>query len=292
MRDAAGCTFPTDPITIDPLNEPTDLTFTSTVPNCPALTSDVVVTVVDGNPNFVYEIIAPSADAVNNGNSNNFTGLNPGTYTFRVTDAKGCAIEESYTITPVNRISVNGQLDENISCFGFTDGEITFSLTNFNTTYDYSVTGPSTFSGTGETASTIPLTGLAAGTYDITVTDNDTNCTDSATVVVEGPPAALGLSIGETQPSCIADGSVTLTANDGWGGYSYTLTNPDTSTFGTNSTGNFSGLTQTGTYTATVTDANGCQIADTFILNPAVAPVLEIVPNDICYDDTRTMNIA
>lgn len=292
VRDAAGCTFPTDPITIDPLNEPRDLTFTASTPNCPALTSDVAVMVVDGNPSFTYEIIAPAADVVNNGSSNNFTGLNPGTYTFRVTDDKGCFIEENYTIAPVNRISVNGQLDENVSCFGFTDGEITFNFTNFNTSYDYTIIGPATFSGSAETSSSLPFTGLAAGTYEITVTDNQTNCTDTASVVVEGPAAALGLTVTESQPTCTTDGSVSLVANDGWGGYSYTLTNPDTSIFGTNTTGNFSGLTQTGTYTATVTDANGCQITDTFVLDPAVAPVLEIVPNDICYDDTNGLTLT
>ncbi|NJB71468.1 gliding motility-associated-like protein/uncharacterized repeat protein (TIGR01451 family) [Saonia flava] len=298
VRDANNCTFVTNTITIDPLNEPSDLTFSATQPNCPSLTSDVTVTVVDGNTPFVFEIIAPSAIAASSsaGSSALFNGLSPNTYTFRVTDDKGCFYDESFTIGPVSPINVVGQLISNITCFSDTDGEALFTISGFNTSYDYSITGPATFSGTGETGTTIPLSGLDDGTYTITVTDNDTNCTDTASVTIAGPSAALTLSAIETQPTCIADGSVALTATGGWGGNSFTLTNPDASPFGTNTTGNFSGLTQTGLYSASVTDTNGCLVTTTFTLDPVIAPVLEIVPNDICYDSgvglTLTANVT
>ena len=123
-----------------------------------------------------------------------------------------------------------------------------------------------------------------------------TNCTATADVTVNAPAAALTLSASEIQPTCVSDGSVTLTSTGGWGGNSFTLTNPDATAFGTNSTGAFTGLTQTGTYNASVTDANGCVVTTTFTLNPAIAPVLDIVPNDTCYDDalglTLTANVT
>ncbi|SDM09339.1 SprB repeat-containing protein, partial [Kriegella aquimaris] len=292
IRDDAGCTFVTNPITVDPLNEPSDLVFSATSPNCPALTSDVTVTVTDGNPNFTYEIIAPAADAVNNGNSNVFTALEPGTYTFQITDTKGCTVQEDFTVTPVNRINALGQLDGNVTCFGLSDGVISFNITDFSTSYDYTVSGPSNFSGTAQTANILPLSGLSAGTYTITVTDNDTNCSDTDSVEVQGPVAALTLSVNVTQPSCITDGSVTLTASDGWGGYTYELTNPDTTPFGTNANGSFSGLTQTGTYNASVTDANGCVVTTSFSVDSAVAPILAITPNGVCYDDANGLTLT
>lgn len=298
VRDANGCILVTNPVTIDPLNEPSDLTFTASAPTCPALTSDVTVTVVDGNTPFVFEIIAPAAIPATtiSGGSANFDGLTPDTYTFRVTDNKGCTYEESYTIAPVIPIGVVGQLVSNISCLGDSDGEVLYTVSGFNTSYDYTVTGPSTFSGSGETNATIPLAGLPAGTYDITVTDNDTNCSDTASVTVNSPAAALVLSAIESQPSCTEDGSVVLTATDGWGGYTYSLTYPDTVTIVTNGTGAFTGLSQTGSYIASVTDANGCIATTTFNLNAALPPVLAIVPNDVCYDDltglTLTANVT
>ena len=273
-------------VTIDPLNEPSDLTFAATQPICPALTSDVTVTVVDGNTPFIFEIIAPAPIAASSisGNTADFNGLAPNTYTFRVTDDKGCTYDESFTITPVTPIDVVGQLVSNITCFGDADGEALFTVSGFNTSYDYTITGPSNFNNNGETGTTIPLAGLAAGVYDITVTDNDTNCTDTATVTIGGPVAALTLNAVETQPTCTDPGSAILTASDGWGSYDYTLTYPDLVTVVNNATGSFTNLGQTGTYSASVTDANGCIVNTSFDLNAAIAPVLDIVANDLCYD--------
>ncbi len=285
VRDDAGCTIVTPGITIDPLNEPSDLTFAATSPTCPALTADVTLTVVDGNTPFTYEIIAPASAVLNNGNNPVFTGLVPNTYTFRVTDDKGCAYDESFTIAAVAPINVVGQLVANISCVGTADGELLYTVSGFNTSYDYAITGPASFNGTAETNTTIPLNGLADGTYTITVTDTDTSCTATADVIIGAPAAALTLTVAETQPSCTTAGSVLLTGDDGWGGYSYTITYPDAVTTDTNTTGSFTALPQDGTYTVTVTDANNCTITDTFTLNAAVAPVLEIIANDICYDD-------
>lgn len=298
IRDANNCTFTTNAITLDPLNPPSDLTFVATTPNCPALTSDVTVTVVDGNTPFIFEITAPSSIATTStsGATADFDGLAPGTYTYQVTDAKGCVYSESFTIDPVSEITVVGQLISNITCFTDTDGEVTFTVADFNTDFDYAVTGPSNFSGNNETNGTIALTGLDDGTYTIVVTDNLTNCTATTDVTVNAPTAALTISATEVQPTCIVDGSVSLTSTGGWGGNSFTLTNPDASTFGTNNSGDFTGLTQTGTYTASVTDTNGCTETTTFDLDPAIAPVLAIVPNDSCYDDavglTLTANVT
>ncbi|MFS4415438.1 T9SS type B sorting domain-containing protein [Maribacter sp. 2307ULW6-5] len=295
VRDAAGCTITTDPITINALNEPTDLNFSVTAPNCPTETSEVTVSVTDGNPIFTYEIIAPLPAAVNNANSPVFADLAPGTYTFRATDALGCSIEEDLTILPVERITANGVLDSNVSCLGGLDGALTFTVGNISTTYDYNITGPASYAGaaqTGQTATNIPLTGLGAGTYTITVTDNGTNCTATANITIAEPLAPLALTANATQPTCLDDGNVRLSATGGWGGYNYTVANPDGSPFGSNTSGNFNGLVQTGTYTATVTDANGCVANTTFVLDPAVAPVLEIVPNALCYDATNGLSLT
>src|SRR5690606_12417351 len=58
VRDAKSCAFVTDPVTFDPLNPPSDLTFNATTPTCPAITSDLTATVVNGNAPFTFEIVA------------------------------------------------------------------------------------------------------------------------------------------------------------------------------------------------------------------------------------------
>lgn len=286
IRDANLCTFVTNEITIAPLNEPTDLDFTATAPNCPTQTSDVTVTVANGTAPFTFEIIAPAAVAATNttGNTATFTDLAPDTYTFMVTDAKGCTFEESFTIRPVDPIHVSGSLVRNITCFDDTDGEATFTVSGFNSTYNYIITGPTTVpAGTAVNSTSIPLTNLDNGTYTITVTDTATNCTATADVVIAAPTAALTLSANETQPTCTADGSVILTANGGWGGNDFTITYPDATTTVTNGSGTFNSLDQTGTYTVSVEDANGCIATASFILDASVAPTLAITPNTTCF---------
>jgi gliding motility-associated-like protein/uncharacterized repeat protein (TIGR01451 family) len=298
IRDDNGCTTTTDPITLDALDPPTDIAFSATNPVCPTFVSDVALTVTGGTPNLTYEIISPAGSVVNNGNNNSFTGLAPDTYMFRVTDSKGCFYDESYTIDPVTEISVTGQLLSNITCFGDTDGELQFNVANFNTDYDYSVTGPATFNGSAQTNGTISLSGLAEGTYTITVTDNFTSCTDTASVTINAPPSALTASHVVAQPSCIANGSVTITPSGGWGGNSFEITAGPVGYVlpAAQSNGIFANLNIGGTYTYTVTDSNGCVFTDTFDIIEAVAPVLAIVPNDICYDDavglTLTANVT
>ncbi|MEM9000936.1 MAG: T9SS type B sorting domain-containing protein [Bacteroidota bacterium] len=294
VRDSNGCLFVTNTIVIDPLDPPTDLTFSATAPNCPALTSDLTVSVVDGNAPFVFEITSPApiAAASTSGTSADFNGLSPDTYLFRATDAKGCVYEESFTIAPVSPITVNGQLVSNVTCFSDLDGEARFTVAGFTTSYNYTVTGPATFSGTNETNAVIDLAGLDDGTYTVTVTDNDTNCTDTSTVTINAPAVPLAIVVTETQPTCINDGAVVSNATGGWGSNSFTITYPDGTTQFTNSTGAFNNLNQSGTYAVEVTDSNGCQEATTFILNAAVAPVLSLVPNDFCYDDTMGLTLT
>ena len=294
IRDANGCIIVTPDIVIEPLNPPTDLTFTATDPLCPTMVSDVTATVVNGTAPYIFEIVAPSTIVATStsGPSADFDGLSPNTYTFRVTDAKDCVYEETYTIAPISPITAVGQLVSNITCFGDTDGEARFTVANFNTSFDYSITGPSTFSGTNETNGTIDLTNLDDGTYTITVTDNDTNCTATTNVTINGPPAPISITTNETQPTCTTPGSAQITATGGWGSYTYVLNNPDTTPVATNTNGAFNNLTQIGIYNGTVTDVNGCEAAFSFELFDAISPDLTLTPNDFCYDDATGLTLT
>uniref|UniRef100_UPI00163B3534 beta strand repeat-containing protein n=1 Tax=Croceivirga lutea TaxID=1775167 RepID=UPI00163B3534 len=294
VRDANGCTAQSSTIAIDAFVAPSDLIFTASAPVCPSNISNVSVDVVNGEGPYTFEIVTPAviAATTTTGNTATFDALVPDSYLFRVTDANGCFYEESLTIAPVTPLSVVGNLISNVTCFDDTDGEVSFTVSDFSTAYNYSVSGPQSFSGNNEANATISFANLDDGTYTITVTDVDTNCTDTASVTVNRPTAQLTLTASETQPTCSASGSVVLSATGGWGSNTFTLTNPDTTPFGSNGSGTFSNLSQTGTYTASVTDANGCTVTTTFDINPAVAPTLEIIPNDSCFDSAAGLTLT
>ncbi|MEH6769986.1 T9SS type B sorting domain-containing protein [Maribacter arcticus] len=301
IRDANDCTFVTNQIVIERPNPPTDLTIVESQITCPAQTVNLTVNAINGTAPYTYSIIAPStiAPTSTTGNEAAFNGLAPDTYTVRVTDVDGCFYDENYTINAINPMSASGTTTQPISCFGAADGIIRFNV-NFQVgqNFTYTVTGPTGVVRTGGTEAVIDnINGLVAGNYTLDIVDTDTNCTYTVTHQLEGPPSALTISnLTETQPSCLTDGSVSISAIGGWGSYTYVLNNPDASPFGNNATGTFSVLTQSGTYNGTITDANNCSIPFSFDLNPATAPVLEITPNQNCFDDavllTLTANVT
>ncbi|WP_298507231.1 hypothetical protein, partial [uncultured Maribacter sp.] len=209
--------------------------------------------------------------------------LAPDTYTFRVTDNKGCIYTENFTINPVTPMDVTGTLVANVSCVGAADGAVDFTVNGFASTYAYTINAGTAI--TAQSANTINLTGLTAGDYTIVVTDETTNCTDTSTITVNQPTNALAIdSIVPTDPTCIADGSVIISVSGGWTGYTYEIIDPS-SVSTTNTTGTFTGISDTSAaYTVNVTDANGCIVTGNFTLNPTVAPVLEVNANSLCYD--------
>jgi len=293
VKDDNGCTA-TRAITIDPLTPPTDISFSATAANCPAETSDITLTVTGGSGAITYEIIAPAASIATNA-TGVFTGLTPNTYSFRVTDAKGCSYDENYTLNPVTKINVLGTLTQNVSCQGSADGAIQYNLTGFTGNYSFTVTGPTAIAAqSGITTNPLNFSGLLAGDYTITVTDDTTNCTDTATVTVNEPAAPLVFTFALSPLTCAADGSITITATDGWGGYSYQLTEPDSNVIGPQPGNVFNALSQIGTYTISVTDAGGCTVTDTFDIVTPTNPVASIdtAASTLCYTSTGLATIV
>ncbi|MCX2718510.1 T9SS type B sorting domain-containing protein [Lentiprolixibacter aurantiacus] len=297
IRDANGCVAQTPAVVIDPLNPPTDLTFTQTAPTCPAVTADVTVSVVDGTAPYTYEIIAPAANVVNNGNNNVFAGLPPGTYTFQVTDDKGCIIQENYTVADIPQVDAISQLVSNVTCFGDTDGAFTFTVSDFATTYSYVVTNGSAAAVQSQNninlTTAISVAGLAADTYTVTITDDTTGCSTTTSVVVVGPPAALGFTYAATPVTCVQNGTITVTATDGWGGYEYQL--EDTAgpaiVVPYQSSNTFTNVVP-GSYNIYVRDAEGCETTQPVTIDPAAAPVIAFATSDLCYDSTNQASLS
>ncbi|WP_318311283.1 T9SS type B sorting domain-containing protein [Flagellimonas crocea] len=288
IRDANGCVQALPNIPFNNLDKPTNIDFSISSLDCITTTASLDLTVTGGSGTYTYEIIAPSASAVNNGSNSTFTGLGLGTYTFRVTDDEGCSYDENYAITDISSIGVQGQQTRVVTCVGGNDGEGRFLVDGFNSTYSYSIDGGPVF--TGQSDSIVPLPGLTAGSYAISVTDEETNCTDTATLVIEEPSVAFDISsLSVTDMSCQNGntGAVRINTVGGWGGNRYTLTQPDGSTRGPKNGSTFSNLIQDGEYIVSVTDANGCSVTDRFTLTRLEAPTLTLDngASDFCYDN-------
>src|SRR5439155_2479166 len=93
--------------------------------------------------------------------------------------------------------------------------------------------------------------GLCAGNYTCTITDNTGATTTTSVTITQ--PTAISSSVNPTNISCNGgtNGQATVTASGGTG----TLTYNWTPSGGTNATATGLGA---GTYSCTITDANGC----------------------------------
>jgi gliding motility-associated-like protein len=193
----------------------------------------------------------------------NRTGLNEGSYTVTVTDANSCSASASATVTqPASALAATVSSATNVSCFGGNNGAINISATGGTTTYNYNW-------GSGIT--TQNRTGLASGTYRVTITDAN-SCSASASATITQPASALSVSVlSTTNIACFgaSNGAITISATGGTTAYSYNWGSGIT-------TQNRTGLAD-GTYRVTVTDANSCSAsASATITQPASALVVAV----------------
>lgn len=268
IRDTNICTAITNDITVDALNPPTDMDFTSTPVTCPALTSDITISnVVGGTGVLEYQIIAPASAVTVYQTSNVFTALAPDTYTFQVRDENDCIYTEFFTIDPIPNPTINVVLTEALDCTATPDAELTGTVTGTAPfTYEVSIDG-APYSALGSTATIFTYNTSTAGTYQFQVTDAN-GCTAESSVITVNPisPPAFSAVV-ESQPILCngdANGSISVTIDDTVGTPPFSI-NVNNDTTGTNYGTQTSGLTA-GTYTITITDANSCATSETITL--------------------------
>ena len=184
-------------------------------------------------------------------------GLAAGTYTATLLDGNGCdtvisiVIPESPILTSVISDSIN------VSCTGGNNGSATVSAMGGTAPYTY-LWDINAGSQTDTTA-----TGLAVGTYNVVVTDNN-GCTSNVSVTISEPVAAISLVITTSDISCygLNDGTATATPSGGTPPYTYLWS----LNAGNQTTSTATNLPQ-GAYSITVTDTNGCIIQPGIIIN-------------------------
>lgn len=215
--------------------------------------------------------------------SGSFTGLAPNTYTIIVQNALGCQATGTATIIePIQLTAIPGFQNE--SCFGACDGFVVVAPGGGTSPYNFSWVGASGVVGT----STV-VNSLCVGTYTVTVTDNN-GCFVTAPTTVSGPTQVIITAINTTPEQCPFDcqGTITVFASGGTGGYQYSADNG--ATF---QPANAFINVCTGAYTIVVEDNTGC--AATGITNIAAPSPLIITPSTtdtVCIGQSTTITAS
>ena len=233
------------------VSEPPQITASaevSTPVTCNGGTAIVTITASGGSGALSYTF---------NGNTNStgvFTGVNAGNnLNWSVTDANNCGPVIG-TINVIQPTALTASISENtsISCFGET-AEIKITATGG--------TGAISYTFNGITNSTGVFTGINAGTYNWSVTDDNSCGPVGGTYDVIQPSDIVINSIGSNSAICAGSTlNLTSSATGGTGTLLYSWTGPNGFTASNSQNPNILNATPaaSGTYTLTVIDANNC----------------------------------
>lgn len=215
--------------------------------------------------NFTWPALGPA-------NTQTVNGVFGGTYTVQMTDALGCPSSANVTVTDTPA-AFQGSTTV-VSCPGGNDGTAYAEMVPVigNVTYQWDDPAMQT---------TQTATGLTAGTYTCTIT-SDIGCQGTVVVNVTEIPGMIGNIVAQQDVTCNSgsDGFIEVNVIQGTAPYTYSWDNSA-------STLNYADDLMVGPHTVTVTDANGCVITISGVLNePAPLSITFLTPDtQICPED-------
>nr|WP_222840241.1 T9SS type B sorting domain-containing protein [Flavihumibacter stibioxidans] len=267
VTDANGCTATLDvPVATDDVT----LTITEliTAAICTAENGAIDVSVTGGTAPYTYSWNTGSTDE-------DLTNLAPGSYTVTITDANGCTAEKTIAVTQdIQTLTITPTIT-NTTCTGST-GAVEINVTGGTAPYTYEW-------NTG--ATTKDLSNLATGTYTVTVTDAN-GCTATLDVPVATDDVTLTITELITAAICTAEnGSIDLSVEGGTAPYTYSWNTGSTDEDLTN--------LAPGSYTVTITDANGCTAEKTIEVTQDIQTltITPTVTNTTCTGSTGAVEI-
>jgi hypothetical protein len=180
-----------------------------------------------------------------------------------------CVLTDEVILTNNALPTVSLASQTNVLCFGASTGAINITAADGTAPYTYAWTG----SGVIPTAE--DQNGLAAGNYSVIVTDANGCSSASLPVTITQPGAALTKTSISNSPICSGSTiNLSASASGGTSPYTYNWTGPNGFIINNNPTPFINNATtlNSGTYTVTVIDANGCSASST--TNVTVYPTL------------------
>ncbi len=232
-------------------------------------TGAIDITPTGGTPPYSYFWTGPGGFIAY---TQAISGLAAGAYNLTITDANACSMDFNPVATITENAPISGTFSiTDVSC-GLPnpsdDGAIDAIILGGSSPYTYNWTGP-----IGFTAPPQDISGLAAGSYILEVTD-DLGCVETMAPQIVNEPAELTATTTQTDITCFGagDGSIDLTVAGGTAPYTYAWSGPNGFTAGTQ---DISGL-EAGAYSVTITYGGGCSMPFANIATIAESPEIQV----------------
>jgi gliding motility-associated-like protein len=286
IQDANGCSN-ADTLVISTSSSPIATLLSQNDATCGVNNGSIIISAAGGTGTFTVEWYDASGLVLTTTNvvsTDSIVNILAGNYTAIIIDANGCSDTLSASINNLNAANLALISQNNILCFGEDSASAVVGATGGAAPYDFVWMFNSTiFQSSNNVLNNDTIVTTQAGQYLLEVTDSS-GCVSTLQVNITGPASALsvsGLSI--TDATCgNNDGaaSIVVTGGTQGGGYQYTW-QP--------SGGNSSSATNlaVGSYTITITDANGCSIDTIVVIGNTDGPLVSInnVINPNCFGD-------
>ncbi len=279
VTDNLGCIVNAGPFTVNNIAGPTlNTTNVQTTAETCAMNDGTISGLTTTGTGLTYTWNGIASPTLNQ------TNLAPGNYNVVVSDAFGCTASGGpFAVNAVVPLSLNqvSQVITPTGCVGNTGAISGIQIVGgINPTVSWS-NGPTTLN----------ISNLAAGSYTITVTD-DQNCSVQATINV---PTTSGLTINTNNAVILNDncavgsGSISgVTVLGGTAPYSYSWNSTPAQ-----NTVNASNLT-TGNYILTVTDNSGCQATTTLFVGVVPPSTIDqsnvVITNENCVGNNGAIS--
>lgn len=225
---------------------------------CVTLTGDVLL---EGDMTFEWSPTTGLSDP----NSLTTDACPTTTTTYTLTATLASCVETASTTITVTEPTITFDVVD-ITCIDGSSGEIDATISDATPPFTYEWTQDGNVISTNE-----DLSGLAEGTYCLTIVDAE-GCTTTECVDVTEQNVLNIINVEFSDFGCFpiscngaSDGSIQVDVIGGTGAYTYVWTDA-----GNNVVGGNAALVENlsaGSYTVTVTDENGCEDSETYILN-------------------------
>jgi uncharacterized protein (DUF2141 family) len=284
-----SCVPPTDPIVLNIyVSSGTCVSIDSVENTTCGLDNGSLVTTTSnfyGNGNFyLYEMTDGYITSANSlSNSYIFTTLSAGTYYVIADDGGGCTGKsETCIIKSSSTLTYGFYTVDNAGC-NSDSGSI----------YVTGLTGSPPYTYLWSNGGTLPyITGLTAGLYSVTVTDN-TGCAQTNSIAIATvPPVGFG-SFVSVSPTCFnSDGELEIIVTGGTPPYYYSGSN-GSSFISFSQSHIFTGL-GSGFFSVVVTDAGLCTFTETTtLLSPNSYSIISVTTsNSTCNNSSGSITIA
>jgi gliding motility-associated-like protein len=245
--------------------------------------ASITVTITGGTSAFTYKVKrgtgAYGSSIPVTGTSFVYTATTAGTYTFEITDSKGCVTTVSGTISPISNPTVTANPTQ-ITCNGLTNGSVQLIGAGGSGGYEYN------FNNAGWSSTSLYSNLSPNIDYTYLVRDSK-GCTSASATIRLTQPTAVSGTISATELQCNGTGTtpavVTVNGAGGTGAYTYSFNGTTNFT----STNTFSTSTG-GAVTAYIRDANNCQFGPLSVTIAPLDRITGITITDSGYDCSTT----